>query len=151
MERTTLGKKDIVDKATRHDELKAMLDERREVILREVRSRIQGVRSEGEAKREDPPDSDSPDIQEDIEFALIQMKAETLNKITEALARLDEGGYGFCANCGDEIVPARLCALPFAQRCKDCEEEIEFAEERDRSASRSSSRYSGFTKKPSGR
>ena len=72
------------------------------------------------------------DIQEDIEFALIQMKAETLNKINEALARLEEGTYGNCFECGDEIAQPRLRALPFAVRCKDCEEAREMAQQRER-------------------
>ena len=51
----------------------------------------------------DAGESSEADIQEDIEFALIQMKAETLNKINEALARLEEGVYGNCFECGEEI------------------------------------------------
>jgi DnaK suppressor protein len=78
------------------------------------------------------------DIQEDIEFALIQMKSETLNKINEALRRLDEGTYGNCFECGDEIAEARLRALPFAVRCKDCEEARETAEQRERMQARKS-------------
>ena len=66
-------------------------------------------------------DGSESDIQEDIEFALIQMKAETLTKIDEALTRLDEGAYGYCYECGEEIAERRLRALPFAVRCKDCE------------------------------
>ena len=64
------------------------------------------------------------------------MKAETLNKINEALARLDEGRYGTCYECGDEIAEARLRALPFAVRCKDCEEERETAILRERTMAR---------------
>ena len=79
----------------------------------------------GRTKAPIPGETAEVDIQEDIEFALIQMKAETLNKINEALARLDEGRYGHCYECGDEIAEARLRALPFAVRCKDCEEERE--------------------------
>jgi DnaK suppressor protein len=72
------------------------------------------------------------DIQEDIEIALLQMKSETLNRVNEALGRLEAGSYGFCYECGDEIAEARLRALPFALRCKDCEEEREQAAARDR-------------------
>ena len=72
------------------------------------------------------------DIQEDIEFALIQMKAETLNKINDALVRLEQGDYGNCYDCGEEIAEKRLRALPFAVRCKDCEEARENAEQRQR-------------------
>jgi len=63
---------------------------------------------------------------------LIQMKSETLHKIEEALARLEEGTFGYCFECGDEISERRLRALPFAVRCKDCEEAREIAERRQR-------------------
>jgi DnaK suppressor protein len=63
------------------------------------------------------------------------MKAETLNKINEALARLEDGRYGLCFECGEEIAEARLRALPFAVRCKDCEEAREIAAQRERSLS----------------
>jgi DnaK suppressor protein len=80
----------------------------------------------------DQGETSEVDIQEDIELALIQMKAETLNKINEALARLEEGRYGMCFECGEEISGARLRALPFAVRCKDCEEAREIAAQRER-------------------
>jgi DnaK suppressor protein len=60
------------------------------------------------------------------------MKAETLSKIDEALARLEEGTFGYCFECGEEISERRLRALPFAVRCKDCEEARETAQQRDR-------------------
>jgi DnaK suppressor protein len=71
-------------------------------------------------------------IQDDIEFALIQMKSETLNKINDALTRLEQEDYGNCFECGEEIAEKRLRALPFAVRCKDCEEAREVAEKRER-------------------
>ena len=61
-----------------------------------------------------------------------EQQAETLNKINEALARLEGGRYGFCYECGEEISEARLRALPFAVRCKDCEEARENAVNRER-------------------
>ena len=79
------------------------------------------------------------DIQDDIEFALIQMKAETLSKINEALTRLEEGAYGYCFECGEDIAEARLRALPFAVRCKDCEQARENAIQRERLMSQRSS------------
>ena len=60
------------------------------------------------------------------------MKSETLNKINEALGRLEGNTYGDCFECGDEIAEPRLRALPFAVRCKDCEEARESAEQRAR-------------------
>ena len=119
----------------RYDELKRMLIERQREIMHEVQGKIRDVRAEGADKDHevlDPGETSEVDIQEDIEFALIQMKAETLNKINQALTWLEEGAYGNCFECGEEISEARLRALPFAVRCKDCEEAREVAAERER-------------------
>ena len=121
-------------KTSRYNELKKMLQDRRRQLMSDVQGRIRDVRGEGSKDREvlDQGESSEVDIQDDIEFALIQMKSETLNKINEALRRLDEGTYGNCFECGDEVAEARLRALPFAVRCKDCEEARETAEQRER-------------------
>lgn len=123
-------------RSERYDELKQMLEDRRREILSEVQSRIKDVRSEGAggltAGVVDAEETSVADIQEDIELALIQMKAETLTRINEALGRLEENTYGRCNECGEEISPQRLRALPFAIRCKDCEEARERAMAREK-------------------
>ena len=122
---------------SRYNELKQMLEGRQREIHSEVHGRMRGVRAEGAWGGNlnevlDAVESSEADIQEDIEFALIQMKSETLSKINDALARLDQGDYGNCFECGEEIAEKRLRALPFAVRCKDCEEAREVAEQRQR-------------------
>ncbi len=132
---TTINKKQTRDNV-RYEELKKMLDERKREILSEVQEKIRDVRSESSSGKMnevlDSGESSEADIQEDIEFALIQMKAETLSKINEALARLEEGAYGNCFECGEPISERRLRAMPFAVRCKDCEEAREIAAKRER-------------------
>ncbi len=122
---------------SRYAELKKMLDTRQREIYAEVQGKIRDVREEaswgGKASEVlDAGESSESDIQDDIEFALIQMKSETLNKINDALGRLEQGTYGNCFECGEEIAEKRLRALPFAVRCKDCEEAREVAERRER-------------------
>jgi DnaK suppressor protein len=122
---------------SRYAELKQMLDARRREIQAEVQGKMRDVREEGTWGGKlnevlDAVESSEADIQEDIEFALIQMKSETLNKINDALSRLEHGNYGYCFDCGEEIAEKRLRALPFAVRCKDCEEAREVAEQRQR-------------------
>lgn len=120
----------------RYSELRRILEERRREILSEVHTKIRDVRTEGANSPThgvlDAAETSESDIQDDIEFALIQMKAETLNKIEEALRRLEEGTFGYCFECGEEISEKRLRALPFAVRCKDCEEARELAQQRER-------------------
>ncbi len=117
---------------SRYVELKQMLEDRRREIQAEVQGKIRDVRNEGtwggkQNEVLDAVESSEADIQDDIEFALIQMKSETLNKINDALIRLEQGDYGNCFECGEEIAEKRLRALPFAVRCKDCEEAREVA------------------------
>jgi DnaK suppressor protein len=135
--KSTKGQREMNEE--RYTELKRILDARRREILSEVQEKIRDVRAEGQGGMIhgvlDPGESSEADIQEDIEFALIQMKAETLNKIDEALARLRDGSYGYCFECGEEIAERRLRALPFAVRCKDCEEAREIAMQRERAQS----------------
>ena len=94
----------------RYAELRKMLEDRRREIQSEVQSRIKDVRAEGAGGLAtgvlDAVETSEADIQEDIEFALIQMKAETLQRINEALERLEEGTYGHCYECGDGDQPA---------------------------------------------
>jgi DnaK suppressor protein len=121
---------------SRYDELKRILEGRRREILSEVHGKMRDVRSEGANSTThgvlDAAETSEADIQEDIEFALIQMKAETLHKIEEALRRLEEGTFGYCFECGEEISERRLRALPFAVRCRNCEEARELEQQRER-------------------
>jgi DnaK suppressor protein len=122
---------------SRYTELKQMLQARRREIQAEVQGKMRGVREEGTWGGKlnevfDAVESAEADIQDDLEFALVQMKSETLNKINDALVRLEQGDYGYCFDCGEEIAEKRLRALPFAVRCKDCEEARENAEQRER-------------------
>jgi len=122
---------------SRYAELKQMLDARRRELQAEVQGKMRVVREEGTWGGKlnevlDAVESSEADIQEEIEFALIQMKSETLNKMNDAVARLEQGDYGYCFDCGEEIAEKRLRALPFAVRCKDCEEAREVAEQRQR-------------------
>ena len=119
---------------TRYDDLQHMLEERRRELANEVQGRLRDVRA-GRAEKPhasiDQGETAEVDIQDDIELALIQMKAETLSKFNEALTRLECGRYGVCFECGQEISEARLRALPFAVRCTHCEAEREHAMRRE--------------------
>lgn len=136
----TTTRRKTAARTSRYNELKTMLEDRRRELMNELQGKIRDVRADGNRERDviDQGESSEVDIQEDIEFALIQMKGETLNKVNEALRRLDEGTYGNCFECGQEIAEPRLKALPFAVRCKDCEAARETAEQRERMIARRS-------------
>jgi DnaK suppressor protein len=133
----------------RYQELRRILEERRDEIAGEVQHKIRYVRTEGtqmsNQRAADLTETSEADIQDDIEFALIQMKAETLDKVVAALKRLEEGSYGYCYECGDEVAEQRLRALPFAARCKACEEVRETARNRERALESRSKAVALFT------
>jgi len=58
-------------------------------------------------------------------LALQAMKAEQLEQVKEALARVEEGRYGLCENCGQQIPPGRLEILPYATLCVSCQSQQE--------------------------
>jgi DnaK suppressor protein len=127
---------------SRHVELQQMLEERRQQIEAQVQSKVRSFRetSNKEVQRPRTDIGDDP-AQEDIDFALVQMQSQTLENVRLALLRLAAGEYGICAECDEEIPEKRLRALPFAGRCRTCQEDHESAEHRSR---RSVQRDAGF-------
>jgi DnaK suppressor protein len=107
-----------------------MLEARLRTLVDDVHGRIRGARSDSRHRRDvtDQGEVSEIEVQDDLEFALIQMKAQTLKQVDSALRRFEEGTYGKCVECGDAIAESRLRALPFAVRCKACEETRERSE-----------------------
>ena len=80
--------------------------------------------------------ADSPDfldqavMEADRSFRLRMRDREKrlMLKITEALARIEEGTYGVCEVCGGEISMKRLKARPVATQCIRCKNKMEAVE-----------------------
>jgi len=58
-------------------------------------------------------------------YSLSNTDREVLQKVDEALARLDRGEFGTCGECGEELNRRRLEAVPWASHCVVCQEKIE--------------------------
>ena len=124
----------VAKSGRRKAQLKKILEERRRALINELQARIREVRTDITMEGQVLDEGEKSDVgfQEDLEFAVIQMKADTLNKIDAALRRLDEDAYGRCFECGGDIAEQRLRALPFAVRCRDCEQLHEIEEQHGR-------------------
>jgi DnaK suppressor protein len=117
----------------RADGLRKMLEERRA----EIHEKLRAIRSEIPSYQDEVRDSEEQsvtDFAQEMEFALVEMKAQTLIRIDEALLRVDQGTYGTCDECGEEIAEARLAAVPFALLCRDCQEREETLAAEERAA-----------------
>jgi DnaK suppressor protein len=115
--------------ARRQKQLRAILEARRRELMATVQGSMRDVRTREGVDREPIGDQEGPAFvgHQDVELALLQMKAQVLGNVDAALRRLDEGRYGRCTECGGEIAEARLSALPFAARCTACEQSRETA------------------------
>ncbi len=106
-------------------ELKDMLVSRRREIQTEIDARKRSGRSTHTSEVNDMVDMSDASIEEEMSFALLEMRTTMLARVDEALARVQNGTYGVCSDCGASIAPGRLRALPFAVRCRDCEARLE--------------------------
>jgi DnaK suppressor protein len=124
---------------TREAVLKELLARKRKDLLRETQTEISSyIKGENRQLVETALDSGDwsvVDLSEDINLRKISNNRDTLIKIDEAIRKLDERTYGICEDCSEEINPERLKVLPFAIRCRDCQEireEMEAAEKEER-------------------
>lgn len=86
-----------------------------------VHSRILDGRTERPTDVRDELEQSDAASQGYIGIARLQIRAATVSRIVEALARLDAGKYGVCVECDGEMADGRLRAKPFAVRCTACE------------------------------
>lgn len=68
------------------------------------------------------------DVIEDMGIAVADIRKEDLEKMDQALRKLDEGTYGVCDECGEEIEEERLKVMPFAEYCLRCKSDKEMRE-----------------------
>ena len=62
-----------------------------------------------------------------VGFSVLQLTARTLQQIEAAVDRLATGAHGTCSDCHGRIPEARLRALPFAELCLACQEQLDAA------------------------
>ncbi|HET9236873.1 MAG TPA: TraR/DksA C4-type zinc finger protein [Oligoflexus sp.] len=74
-----------------------------------------------------PADMVVGDPDYDKGIALIRRERAELALISSALARMDQGTYGQCEECGQEIPLARLEAIPYTKYCIGCKEDKDAA------------------------
>ena len=94
---------------------------RLEAQLAELEDRLSRI----ERDLAEPPDADSSEraVQMEDDDALEGQAALISNEIAaarRALERIDDGSYGECIRCGNEIAEGRLQARPEAALCIDC-------------------------------
>ncbi len=125
----------------RHSALKDILLAKREAIIQEIKQQLgQSVTEEQQRRLEAAMDSGDQalvDLEREMGISLQEMRNRERQLIDDALDSLEEGTYGMCADCGEEISEKRLHALPFARLCVECQSKRELMEKIERSEQRS--------------
>ena len=129
-------KKTAEDESSRKDRLTKLLIQKREEIISEAKKEIKRFKT-GENKQlveavMDDGDLSVVDLAEDISLRQLSTHRETLIKIDTAIRKLEEGTYGICEECGEEISEERLKIMPFAIYCRDDQEKREIMERLER-------------------
>lgn len=101
-----------------------------ETKLQELRNTLLGMveRTEDYGREadsdvsQDPADKASNSYTKELLFSQSTNERNTLRLIEEAISRIEEGSFGDCINCGEEILQKRLEAIPWTPHCKRCQE-----------------------------
>jgi DnaK suppressor protein len=106
---------------------KKLLNERIEVLLDQANETVSGMTSH---KENLPDPSDRATLESDRNFTLRirDRERKLIGKIKEALERIEQGTYGICEDCGEEISTERLKARPVTTLCIDCKKTQETEE-----------------------
>jgi DnaK suppressor protein len=125
----------------RREALHRMLMDRRQELMKEITGNLGASLTEDQRRRlesaMDVGDQSLMDLDRELGISLMEMRNKRRQLIDDALARLEDGTYGLCDECGVEINEKRLAAVPFAKLCVACQskqeliEKIEKGEERE--------------------
>lgn len=106
-------------------ELHTLIIRRRDELVREISRGMARARSDSftavAGESPDPGDEATASLVVDTDNAETRRDVRELRELEDALARMEDGTYGICINCGDEIPFARLRAYPGALRCVRCQ------------------------------
>ena len=105
---------------TAYPQIKQRLLQRRKDLLARYHDEIARASEELDSREAEPVDNASELWDARVLSRLSNADAHALAQVVEALHRLEDGGYGLCVQCGEEIESARLDAVAEAATCFDC-------------------------------
>lgn len=110
---------------TEISQLKKKLEAQRLELMSSLRQLDRETRSIEIDTTQDAADLSVSSMSKEALFQQSSQRRIVLRRIEAALQSMDEGSFGQCVGCGEEIPTRRLNALPWTQRCIRCQEEIE--------------------------
>ncbi|MBU0995128.1 MAG: RNA polymerase-binding protein DksA [Proteobacteria bacterium] len=93
-----------------------------EELLSEGKRTIVSIQEHEGTSFADPVEQAFVDQHLNMKFRIKDRESKLIKKIREALARIDDGTFGICEICEDEISTARLKARPVTTQCIECKQ-----------------------------
>ncbi len=106
------------------EEFRQILQSQLDELLREAGKTVSEMTDE-KTNFPDPTDRASLESDRNFELRIRDRERKLIMKIREAMERLDDGDFGICESCEEEIGEARLRARPVTTLCIDCKTEQE--------------------------
>jgi len=106
------------------EEFRQILQDQMDQLLRDADKTVSDMTDE-KTNFPDPTDRASLESDRNFELRIRDRERKLINKIREAMERLEAGEFGICEECGEEIGKARLKARPVTTLCIDCKTEQE--------------------------
>lgn len=98
---------------------KAQLEEMKSKIMTDVEQTLSEMTTQN-GNIPDPNDRATVESDRNFELRIRDRERKLMNKVEEALGRIEDGSYGICDGCGEDIAEKRLEARPVAKFCIDC-------------------------------
>jgi DnaK suppressor protein len=106
-----------------------VLNQRLKALLEEAGKAMDDL-NEAKVRFPDPTDGASAEFERDFLLKIKGRERKLINKVQEALARIEDGTYGICEACGARISEKRLKARPVTTLCIKCKTKQEEEEKR---------------------
>ncbi len=96
-----------------------MLNQRISELLNEAEKTVSEM-TDGRENYPDPNDRASLESDRNFELRIRDRERKLIQKMKEAIKRIDDGTFGICEECGGPISEKRLMARPVTTQCIDC-------------------------------
>ena|SRR5689334_9383623 len=113
---------------TKLEHFRKVLQERRQTLQNTMTTKVKDGRNADAEAANDIADRASNSYQKEFLFHQSNADRQLLNMVEGALARINDGSFGQCISCGEQINPKRLEAVPWTRHCIACQEKLERGE-----------------------